>query len=210
MRAKATNQIVEAVRNELDSLRSSIGPMVENAVSHVRNELDSARREGHAALERQILPTIDDLRQALSLRDPQLVEALERIAEAQQRLADQLEADRRERAGLRDVLALLAERLQPPEIPAPVSAVIGGAIPATTMLMLTDAEQEDRNGHEDLRLAVEVRGRFGDRWAEGFEIADVVDDERGRRYLLRRLSDGHVIPTYFEERDVRPVVRGAR
>ena len=217
MRTRSTNEIVDAFWDQFASLRNSIVPTKANVTSFLRDDLmTTARREGRQVIDKQVMPTLEDVRHMMSLRDPQLVAALDRIAEAQERLADQIEADRRERASLRDVLLLLAERLPPADsAAAPTPTVIGGSVRAFPTLVLTEAEREDTdhngdNGKDELRLAVEVRGRFGDRWAEGFEVADIVDDERGRRYLLRRLSDGHVIPTYFEERDVRPVTRNLR
>ncbi|MCZ7527039.1 MAG: hypothetical protein M5U14_12045 [Acidimicrobiia bacterium] len=50
---------------------------------------------------------------------------------------------------------------------------------------------------------VEVRSRFDDRWARGFEVVDVVEDERGRSFRVRRRSDGSVLPVLFADDDVR-------
>ena len=46
---------------------------------------------------------------------------------------------------------------------------------------------------------VEVRRRFDAGWARGFEIADHTDDG----YLIRRLSDGEILPVPFTEDDLR-------
>jgi len=46
---------------------------------------------------------------------------------------------------------------------------------------------------------VEVRRRFDDRWARGFEVATASTEG----YRLRRLSDHTVIPTEFCCSDVR-------
>ena len=46
---------------------------------------------------------------------------------------------------------------------------------------------------------VEVRKRFDATWARGFEVADAVEDG----YVIRRLSDGHVLPAAFALDDVR-------
>ena len=46
---------------------------------------------------------------------------------------------------------------------------------------------------------VEVRTRFDTRWSRGFEIAEVLTDG----YLVRRLSDGAVLPTPFTAEEVR-------
>ena len=46
---------------------------------------------------------------------------------------------------------------------------------------------------------VEVRSRFDQSWARGFEVAE--HTERG--YRIKRLSDGVVLPTEFSDDDVR-------
>lgn len=50
---------------------------------------------------------------------------------------------------------------------------------------------------------VEVRSRFDQRWARGFEIEEKVDDQAGPCYRLRRRSDGSVLPALFIDDDVR-------
>ena len=47
---------------------------------------------------------------------------------------------------------------------------------------------------------VEVLTRYNDRWATGFEIAAI---DHGR-YLLRRRSDGTVLPAAFTANRIRP------
>ena len=47
--------------------------------------------------------------------------------------------------------------------------------------------------------AVEVRSRFDGSWASGFEVADV--EEAG--YIIRRNSDGSVLPVPLPLDDVR-------
>ena len=46
---------------------------------------------------------------------------------------------------------------------------------------------------------VEVRRRFDQHWAKGFEVAAHDDDG----YRLKRLSDGEVLPVPFEESALR-------
>ena len=46
---------------------------------------------------------------------------------------------------------------------------------------------------------VEVRRRFDQHWAKGFEVADHGDDG----YRLKRLSDGELLPVAFEESVLR-------
>jgi hypothetical protein len=55
------------------------------------------------------------------------------------------------------------------------------------------------NGAALPRREVEVRSHFDGRWVGGFEIADVNDD----RYLLRRRSDGAMLPVAFPAHEVR-------
>jgi hypothetical protein len=50
---------------------------------------------------------------------------------------------------------------------------------------------------------IEVRCRFGDRWVTGFEVCEVIRLNGATRYRLRRRSDGSVIPTLFDEKDLR-------
>jgi hypothetical protein len=46
---------------------------------------------------------------------------------------------------------------------------------------------------------VEVRQRFDQSWARGFEIAEMEDDG----YRVRRRSDGSILPAVFSAKDVR-------
>ncbi len=54
-------------------------------------------------------------------------------------------------------------------------------------------------------IAVEVRGRFGDRWVDGFEICEVMTTPSGPRYRLRRQRDGVVLPELFDATNIRHV-----
>ncbi|HEV7524416.1 MAG TPA: hypothetical protein VGP92_05585 [Acidimicrobiia bacterium] len=47
---------------------------------------------------------------------------------------------------------------------------------------------------------VEVLTRYERNWTTGFEIAAVADD----RFLLRRQSDGAVLPAAFSAQELRP------
>jgi len=51
----------------------------------------------------------------------------------------------------------------------------------------------------DAGTRVEVRSRFDQSWARGFEVAERTD----RGYKIKRLSDGMVLPTEFSDDDVR-------
>jgi len=52
---------------------------------------------------------------------------------------------------------------------------------------------------------VEVRRRYDDRWARGFEVAAI----EGDGYILRRISDGTVLPTPFARADLRRERQGS-
>jgi hypothetical protein len=56
-----------------------------------------------------------------------------------------------------------------------------------------------RSDHLQPGTRVEVRRRFDDRWARGFEVAEACTEG----YRLLRLSDHSVIPTEFCSADVR-------
>jgi len=54
-------------------------------------------------------------------------------------------------------------------------------------------------------IAVEVRGRFGDRWVAGFEICEAIETPEGHRYRLRRRRDGVILPELFDATSIRHV-----
>ncbi|HEX6312784.1 MAG TPA: hypothetical protein VF152_14305 [Acidimicrobiia bacterium] len=56
---------------------------------------------------------------------------------------------------------------------------------------------------------VEVRSRFDQRWARGFELVEVVHDEGEARYRIRRRSDGSVLPALFIDDDIREEKKSA-
>lgn len=60
---------------------------------------------------------------------------------------------------------------------------------------------EDRRPTSNLGpgTRVEVRSGYGHSWATGFEVADVEDEG----YLVRRVSDGHVLPEPFPLDELR-------
>ncbi|MGH9015116.1 MAG: hypothetical protein ACRDZ1_14435 [Acidimicrobiia bacterium] len=50
---------------------------------------------------------------------------------------------------------------------------------------------------------IEVRSRFDQRWARGFELVEIVVDAGQAQYRVRRRSDGSVLPALFVDDDVR-------
>ena len=90
--------------------------------------------------------------------------------------------------------------------------VIGGFMPAgpERVLDLREAEREAERepwnpSARATEIAVEVRGRFGDRWVDGFEICEVMTTPDGPRYRLRRNRDGVVLPELFDATSIRHV-----
>ena len=50
---------------------------------------------------------------------------------------------------------------------------------------------------------VEVQCRIEGQWIDGFEVFEIIQDGGLRRYRLRRLSDGVVMPVQYAAHDVR-------
>jgi hypothetical protein len=50
---------------------------------------------------------------------------------------------------------------------------------------------------------VEVRSRFDQAWARGFEVAEQIAADQGLRYRVRRRSDGSVLPALFGGDELR-------
>lgn len=50
---------------------------------------------------------------------------------------------------------------------------------------------------------IEVRARFDQAWARGFEVAEQVPAGDGWQYRVRRRSDGSVLPVLFGDHEVR-------
>jgi hypothetical protein len=56
---------------------------------------------------------------------------------------------------------------------------------------------------------IEVRSRFDSRWSRGFEVAEQLEPGLAEpRYLVRRRSDGAVLPAEFAAEEVRSEKRG--
>jgi hypothetical protein len=64
---------------------------------------------------------------------------------------------------------------------------------------MTNAVSEAR-GKLEPGTRIEVRSRFDESWATGFEIAEA----HSEGYRVKRLSDGATLPVEFGEEDVRP------
>ena len=190
-----------------------------------RAELRELRDEV-ARLRTEMQRSIEDVHVAFSERDTELARALRRVADACHVVAGRIEGERIERAALVEVVNRLSTSVAsslaqlPALASAPRHSVLGGTIDRE--LVLDDDPDDDADGAvvpEPLETtanaapgttpdvlrheSVEVHCRFGDRWVGGFEVADVVPGDGGAVYRLRRRSDGSVLPTLFDERDIR-------
>jgi hypothetical protein len=65
------------------------------------------------------------------------------------------------------------------------------------MMTLVDAAESGESLEAGMR--VEVRRRFDQHWARGFEVVEATEEG----YRVRRLSDGIVLPAEFTADDVR-------
>jgi hypothetical protein len=65
--------------------------------------------------------------------------------------------------------------------------------------MMSSVDPAERGESLEAGMRVEVRSRFDQRWARGFEVVSVTDSG----YRLKRLSDGMELPTEFSPEDVR-------
>jgi hypothetical protein len=61
----------------------------------------------------------------------------------------------------------------------------------------------ETNGSTRPRDHIEVQCRIEGQWIDGFEVFEIIQENGLRRYRLRRLSDGVVMPVAYAARDVR-------
>jgi hypothetical protein len=232
-RRRVEEELLELVRTELGTIRAEIqatlGETAAVLSTRVRSEIEHRMGEPHALAAglqsvrntigardaelaqvlKRVIETCDTLSQRVEL------DRSERIAltEAVGRLSD--------------AVAASSETYVLPPSSNGVSTVVGGTVDATVDgnlslprgtteirpsvdidLAATEAQSDvpkrPRPGRPARPDGVEVRCRFGDRWVSGFEVCEVLRlDDTTTRYRLRRRSDGSVIPTLFDEKDLR-------
>jgi hypothetical protein len=139
-------------------------------------------------------------------RDVDLMKAMDRISDAIDRLAIQLDAYHDARTEHWDAIELLLREMAISAIPAAQPIIHGGVI---------DPDTIDLAGHEPVvgryllqaGTPVEVRSRLQDRWVCGFVIAQAVEGPGPCRYRLTRRSDGLALPILFDVCDIRTSTR---
>ena len=156
-------------------------------------------------------------------RDLELVQALTRVADTFSRIADGLDADRRERRAqfeadrrdrrtqldaveylLREMTVGVGGATSVPPV------VVGGSIEpesiephAPNRRELDEADIDLTDLPIELDAPVEVRSRFHDGWVSGFTVADYVRGPDGNGYRLRREAEGEPLPMRYDPADVR-------
>jgi hypothetical protein len=205
-----TAEAIDEIRQELAKLDTSMRSMV----ADLNTTLEAQLRLTMATMERARESGVGALEHALhefGTREEQLLDVLRQVGRSYELLAEHITADKIERRTLIDALGG-AVRAVSGAVPKP--RLIGGSIFNANGEDVVDTEVAEDD--EEINLtraehavrqatmqAVEVRCRFGDKWVDGFEVADVIDDGTSFRYRLRRKSDGAVLPTYFDARNVR-------
>jgi hypothetical protein len=138
----------------------------------------------------------------------ELLRVLEAVTTMCDRVIEFVEADRAERHLMIEVLTKLSRSVTTTETvttadvaPAPNGngngeRVVGGSMVPGPEPAIDLRERE---------TAVEVRCRFGDRWVDGFEIFEVLHNDLGVHYRLRRRVDGVVLPELFGAAAIRHV-----
>jgi hypothetical protein len=224
-------ELLELLRTEMGTIRADIqatlGETAAVLSGRVRSEIEHRMGEPHA-----LAAGLQSVRNTIGARDAQLSQVLSRITDTCETLSQRVELDRSERIALTEAVGRLTDAVSAAEtyVLTPASngsSVVGGTVdPAvegdlslprgTTEIrpsvdidlaateIETDPPKQPRAGRPARPDGVEVRCRFGDRWVSGFEVCEVLHlDDTTTRYRLRRRSDGSVIPTLFDEKDLR-------
>jgi hypothetical protein len=66
--------------------------------------------------------------------------------------------------------------------------------------MVSNAVVEVTRNSVTIGMRVEIRSLYLHTWSRGFQVAGIVNDA----YVIRRVSDGSVLPRSFSPNDIRP------
>jgi hypothetical protein len=190
-----------------ERLRASWEGLLRGELDGVRAELTTSWTSSFDELRRDIVSERDVVDARVADHDLQLVNTLDRVADAFENIAESLEADRRDRRVQLDTVEFLLRELvlgfaQPTAVP-PV--VLGGSIDA-------EAPSDGQHYGVDIDLSdvpiavdtiVDVRSRFHDRWVHGFAVSEYIPGPTRRGYRLRRITDTDQLPLLFDAADVR-------
>jgi hypothetical protein len=213
-------------------VRAALAEFAAAVEVRVHAELERSRQTQVALID-----AVRGLQAELDNRDQALAHALQRIGQAIDHSSETIDAQRVERRELVETVGKLTRAL-PPQTP-PVDAIaprilprehlVGGSVFGATDPVVTvdiDLVAEERRDAREAEAAandvngtatrptdhVEVQCRIEGQWIDGFEVFEIIQDGGLRRYRLRRLSDGVVMPVQYAARDVRrkTVATGAR
>jgi hypothetical protein len=176
----------------------------------VRTELTDSWTTSFAELRRDVVSEREAIDARTAEHDLELVNALHRVAESFERIAESLESDRRDRQVQLDAVEfLMREMVLGAAHPTAVSsAVLGGTIDSTALVGSNDSDIDIDLSEAPLRVGtlVEVRSRFHDHWVHGFAITEYIPGPTRRGYRLRRHTDSEPLPLLFDAADVRRAI----
>jgi len=196
------------MRRAADRLRGSWASLLRDELDGVRTELTSSWTSAFGELRRDVVAEREGIDTRIADHDLELVNALHRVAEAFENIADGLESDRLDRRTQLDAVEFLMREMvlgfaRPTAVP-PV--VLGGTIEPSAALAgpAVDIDLSDRA--LPVGTLVEVRSRFHDHWVHGFAVNEYFPGPSRRGYSLRRHTDTEPLPLLFDACDVRRAI----
>jgi hypothetical protein len=206
-------------------VRAALAEFAATVEIRVQAELERSRQAQLALVE-----SIRGLHQEMSERDGDLARALREVGRAIDHSTEAISADRAERRAVVEALGKAVRAIPPPAPPVdpallpilPRERLVGGRVESTvpTTVDSTDTVDIDLVAEERAESDacadaesngcatrpsdhVEVQCRIEGQWIDGFEVFEIIQEGGFRRYRLRRLSDGVVMPVQYAARDVR-------